>query len=192
MKATKLSKMKQNEEQERKKMLAKLGKHSAEHTLQNGVKIYGVFSSDHPMMTLCSKFQIWAEEFCKVDAAESICGFFDIAEIKKYHKSLQDDYAQLQKTCFEKIKASGATMPEVWYDNTNIHNVSGPKVKKAGDKFMFRDMKLTAKYFFGESGIEYLTAAEAVAANPENDYICVQNVENNGTTPLSRSILIPE
>ena len=66
------------------------------------------------------------------------------------------------------------------------------QVTTAGQKFTAYGMELTVKCFFGDTGIEYSTAAEAREGNPgaKDDDICVTNMEyENGTTPLSASIL---
>ena len=61
-------------------------------------------------------------------------------------------------------------------------------VQKAGEKFTFQGSVLTAKSFFGSTGHEFQTAAEAQKENPKGSLICVKNVEHDGATELSLSI----
>ena len=64
------------------------------------------------------------------------------------------------------------------------------QVSKAGEKFTFQGKTLTVKSFFGGTGHEFKTAAEAIANNPKNTLICVKNVEHGGATELSLSIKV--
>lgn len=68
------------------------------------------------------------------------------------------------------------------------------QVRKAGQKFLFANYPgggeiLTVLSFFGDSGIEYPTAAKARAANPKGT-LCVKNAEYRGSTELSLSKFI--
>ena len=63
-------------------------------------------------------------------------------------------------------------------------------VQKKGQKFKFYGEILEAVSFFGETGIEYSTAKEAIENNPKGSNIIVKNLEHGGATELSLSYLI--
>lgn len=66
-------------------------------------------------------------------------------------------------------------------------------VFEAGQKFTHYGEILTAKSFFGETGIEYTSAAEAKANNAPDTIICVYNEEYaGGSTDVRYSFLIEE
>ncbi len=62
-------------------------------------------------------------------------------------------------------------------------------VKKAGQRFTFQGNTLTVKSFFGETGIEYDTAAEAKKNNTPGSMIFVKNEDHGGATDLTLSLL---
>lgn len=59
-------------------------------------------------------------------------------------------------------------------------------VEKQGEKFVSNGTVLTAKSFFGNTGIEYDTAEAAKKANSTGS-ICVLNKEYGGATDLNKS-----
>jgi len=93
-----------------------MGRHVSRRLSDEKTVIIGDFSHINEggmvndFVLLGAKFTIWARENCNVTDAEALCCLLH-HESLSLTEAVKANYGKLQKSCFDKIKASGLQIP---------------------------------------------------------------------------------
>lgn len=93
-----------------------MGRHTSRRLSDEKTVIFGDFSHTNDggmvndLVLLGAKFTTWARENCNATDAEALCGLCHYESLS-LTENIKANYGKLQKSCFEKIKASGLQIP---------------------------------------------------------------------------------
>lgn len=93
-----------------------MGRHVIRRLSDGTTSIVGDFSHTNQggavndFVLLGAKFTVWARENCNATDAEALCGLCHYESLS-LTEAAKANYGKLQKSCFEKIKASGLQIP---------------------------------------------------------------------------------
>lgn len=92
-----------------------MGRHISRRLSDGVTSIVGDFSGEpngmiNDFVLLGAKFKSWARENCGTSDAESLCAICN-KESLSLTDTVKEQYNELQKSCFDKIKASGLQIP---------------------------------------------------------------------------------
>ena len=93
-----------------------MGRHISRRLSDGTTSIVGDFNHNNEggmlndFVVLGAKFSTWARENCGVTDAEALCALRNIESLLII-ANLKRNYNELQKSCFDKIKASGLQIP---------------------------------------------------------------------------------
>lgn len=92
-------------------------------TLTNGQTIAGDFPNrrQDEALKLGAAFQIWADKLCGTTAAQSLCALLSNSELVGKHAYTVAEADAERKICFDKITASGLSIPELFTEDTLIN-----------------------------------------------------------------------
>ena len=92
-----------------------MGRHISRRLSDGVTSIVGDFNHEangmlNDFVVLGAKFSTWARENCGVTDAEALCALRNIESLLII-ANLKRNYNELQKSCFDKIEASGLQIP---------------------------------------------------------------------------------
>ena len=92
-----------------------MGRHISRRLSDGVTSIVGDFNHEangmlNDFVVLGAKFSTWARENCGVTDAEALCALCN-KESLSLTDTVKQNYDTLQKSCFDKIKASGLQIP---------------------------------------------------------------------------------
>jgi len=101
----------------------KLNKKMVTITLTNGQTITGNFPARRAdeKLKLGAVFQIWADKLCGTTATQSLCALLPNSELVEKHAYTVAEADAERKICFDKITASGLSIPELFTEDVLIN-----------------------------------------------------------------------